>query len=775
MNKKNLHVLSNIIAAVESGGQIYSEDRDWTAYAGAGTNSSAEVTCTLGPYQAYGEEAQELVQYIRDKYLKVFRECDKDHVLEEKLDEFARHGETWVSARWNPDGKYKAVLIKLLATDAGHEASEYVFQERLKKYIARAEENGVKNVEGQMMWAEVQHLGGKSAVLRIFERFPKGAEYSCGEWLEVLKKDQADSYYKKNGVGSSKYWSRHVKCVEFIGKYADLKDGEQAEAKKETAMGNTADKIIERAAHYVGYREKNHASADMENFTADAGSGNFQKFQELAGAGNGDQWCQYFVDGIAVEVMGSIAKAKKLLCQTNSGNYMTGYTPDGSGYFKRAGRWYKTPQKGDVIYFYSSSMGRICHVGYVEKVDTANKTVYTIEGNTNSDGFTTNGGCVARHSYSYANVGGGNRVAGFGRPMYEDVNSCVTLRRGNSGDEVRTLQENLHLVGFVDCSYYTSQNFVDGDFGSGTEKSVVMLQEACGLEVDGIYGEQSDKALTDLVKKAKASSFKKTVAEFLGEASKVAKLVRDNGWKYGNAPALPSVYPACKMTSCDRFIDQVLFACGLTDVGNRNIGALEKYLLSKGAVRITDKNKIAAGDIIKFNYGHVCILGNKKGNMWERYDGGSNDRLRGSQPFIEGIDGFEAAYRLPFIDERNLLVKKGQDNANYFTGSNIDVDGIRGNQTTKCMIKCIQRAANLDWQAGLEEDGIIGPKTREALHGRYIKLNDKLKMVTAVEIICYCLGRDPKGVEYPGIFGAGLAAALGTQYLSGEDILKLVD
>ena len=503
MNKKNLHVLSNIIAAVESGGQIYSEDRDWTAYAGAGTNSSAEVTCTLGPYQAYGEEAQELVQYIWDHHRDVFRQCDPKGIVHVKL------SVSWTGTRWNPSGEQKAILIKLLATDAGHEASEYVFQERLKKYIARAEENGVKNVEGQMMWAEVQHLGGKSAVLRIFERFPKDAEYTCGEWLEVLKKDQADSYYKKNGVGSSKYWSRHVKCVEFIGKYADLRDGEQAEPKKEKAMGTTADKIIERAAHYVGYREKNHASADMENFTADAGSGNFQKFQELAGAGNGDQWCQYFVDGIAVEVMGSIAKAKKLLCQTNSGNYMTGYTPDGSGYFKRAGRWYKTPQKGDVIYFYSSSMGRICHVGYVEKVDTASKTVYTIEGNTNSDGFTTNGGCVARHSYSYANVGGTNRVAGFGRPRYSA--SFKYLSKGMLGDEVKTLQENLQLVGFVDCAYYTSQNFVDGDFGSGTEKSVVMLQEACGLEVDGIYGEQSDKALTDLVKKAKASSFKKTV------------------------------------------------------------------------------------------------------------------------------------------------------------------------------------------------------------------------------------------------------------------------
>lgn len=416
MNSKNLHVLSNIIAAVEAGGQIYSEARDWTAYAGAYTNSESEHTCTLGPYQAYGDEAQELVQYIRDKYPKVFRECDKDYVLAQKFDEFESHGESWVSARWNPNGKEKSVLIKLLATDAGHEASDYVFHERLEKYIARAEENGVKNVEGQMMWAEVQHLGGKDAVLRIFRRFPSNS-YTCDDWLAALKKDQSDSYYKKNGVGSSRYWSRHEKCVQFIRKYADLSD----EVKEEKKMGVTAEQIIERARHYIGYREKNHASADMENFTADAGDGNFQKFQPLAGEGNGDQWCQYFVDAVAVEVTGSIAKAKEFLCQTNDGNYMTGYTPTGASYFKQAKRWFTTPQVGDVVYFYSSSMGRICHVGYVEKVNTANKTIGTIEGNTNSDGFTTNGGCVARHEYSYASVGGSNRVNGFGRPLYGEI------------------------------------------------------------------------------------------------------------------------------------------------------------------------------------------------------------------------------------------------------------------------------------------------------------------------------------------------------------------
>ena len=124
MNKYNLHVLSNIIAAVESGGQIYSEDRDWTAYAGAGTNSSAEVTCTLGPYQAYGDEAQELVQYIWDHHRDVFRQCDPKGIVHVKL------SASWTGTRWNPSGEQKAILIKLLATDAGHEASEYVFQER---------------------------------------------------------------------------------------------------------------------------------------------------------------------------------------------------------------------------------------------------------------------------------------------------------------------------------------------------------------------------------------------------------------------------------------------------------------------------------------------------------------------------------------------------------------------------------------------------------------------------------------------------------------------
>ena len=217
-------------------------------------------------------------------------------------------------------------------------------------------------------------------------------------------------------------------------------------------MGVTASKVIQRAQHFIGYREKNHSWANMEDFTADAGSGNYQRFQPIAGAGNGDQWCQYFVDAIMVECAGSIAEAKRILCQTNSGNYMTGYTPDGSNYFKQAGRWHTVPEVGDVIYFYSGSMGRICHVGYVEAVDKAEKLVYTIEGNTNSDGFTTNGGCVARHSYSFAHVGGGNRVAGFGRPRYSATGNDKTSREGYT------------VFAFGDVSFRKDDKFRSDDY-----------------------------------------------------------------------------------------------------------------------------------------------------------------------------------------------------------------------------------------------------------------------------------------------------------------------
>jgi len=59
--------------------------------------------------------------------------------------------------------------------------------------------------------------------------------------------------------------------------------------------------------------------------------------------------------------------------------------------------------------------------------------------------------------------------------------ASAKLRRGSSGDSVKTLQEKLQALG-----YYTGD--IDGKFGASTETAVKAYQKAQSLKVDGIVG-----------------------------------------------------------------------------------------------------------------------------------------------------------------------------------------------------------------------------------------------------------------------------------------------
>ena len=63
--------------------------------------------------------------------------------------------------------------------------------------------------------------------------------------------------------------------------------------------GITADQFVAKAVAEIGYLEKKTRS-NLDSKSANAGANNFQKYQRDVGAGNGDQWCQYFVDAIAL-------------------------------------------------------------------------------------------------------------------------------------------------------------------------------------------------------------------------------------------------------------------------------------------------------------------------------------------------------------------------------------------------------------------------------------------------------------------------------------------
>lgn len=342
MNAENLKVLTNIIGAVETGGQIYGHRR-YEDYTPPYKNSSIEYTCTLGWAAFYGNEAEDLINRIRKNYPDQYQ----------KAADGVAFPTNWVAKKWNPNAAQKAALIRIITTDGGKATQDEKFMELMKKYIADCEATYTKDVPAVMMYCEIRHLGG-GAVNRIFKRC--NGNYSLASIMASLKADQNDKS-SSNQVGDKKFWSRHEKCVEFINDHAV----------KETD----------------GERESKDA---VKSYT-------LPEARKMA---------------------------KRLLCQEYLSE-MSGYTPEGKQCFRDAGRWTQTdPRKGDVIYFYSTSKGRVGHTGIVERVDPENMMVYTIEGNTESSNYSENGGVVARHSYSYAHVGGRNRVNGFGHPRFTD-------------------------------------------------------------------------------------------------------------------------------------------------------------------------------------------------------------------------------------------------------------------------------------------------------------------------------------------------------------------
>lgn len=112
-------------------------------------------------------------------------------------------------------------------------------------------------------------------------------------------------------------------------------------------------------------------------------------------------------------------------------------------------------------------------------------------------------------------------------------------------------------------------------------------------------------------------------------------------------------------------------------------------------------------------------------------------------------------------DIKKELVKAGQTHANNFCKAGIKADGVRGLATKKAGIKVLQTALNLEHKAGLTIDGIWGSKSDAALKGHTVRKGNKGYMVTALEILLMLKGYNPNGVECPGSFGDGCAAATG--------------
>lgn len=158
--------------------------------------------------------------------------------------------------------------------------------------------------------------------------------------------------------------------------------------------------------------------------------------------------------------------------------------------------------------------------------------------------------------------------------------SSGNLKWGSRGSEVKTLQQNLILLGYISGS-------ADGIFGAKTHAAVVSYQSKNGLAADGIAGKLTQSAISKEVNKI--NTVISTAKKYLGLA-------------YVTGGTSPSTGFDCS---------------GLTQYSHAQAGISiprVSYQQAAGGVSIS-KSKMRPGDIVCFNspVSHVGIyLGDNK-------------------------------------------------------------------------------------------------------------------------------------------------------------------
>lgn len=254
------------------------------------------------------------------------------------------------------------------------------------------------------------------------------------------------------------------------------------------------------------------------------------------------------------------------------------------------------------------------------------------------------------------------------------------LSKGDSGDDVKKLQTMLNACGY-NCGT------VDGDFGSKTEKALRAFQSDHKLAVDGLYGPKSKSALETVYKALSTTNQVTTSATtFLNAIKAVADQARSEKWTYGNSTSTPPC--ADKKISCDRLIARALYNLGYTDQPKGGIvcgKSIDEHLQKWGFTKVTDKSKIKSGAVVAVKnknqtyVNHVFVVKtyNPTTDKCDKYDTGSNERIKTVQPFnnvklIEWSDReFVCAWNVP----NNLKINNNNSNNNTQT-SNYVYNGV---------------------------------------------------------------------------------------------------
>ena len=489
MNDYNMSVLINVIGAVESGGQVYGK-RDYAAYAPPYKNSSMEHTITLGWAQNYGSEAERLVQMIYDRDRTGFLKMDDAGIANALKND-------WVAVHWNPAEDQKQALIRIIDSTVGRICQDEMFAARMRTYIAECEKAYTDDIQAVMMYCEIRHLGGYGPVKRIFDRL--GGDYGMDAIMASLVRDQKDTS-NNNQAGDFKYWTRHLKCKEFIERYS-VPEGTAEEKKEEKPM-----------AHYISN------SGSDENGRASGGAAGDQTGREW----NLRTWYNRPWSCILRHPDEKVREKIAELAEKAAKNDKIGYDQgQRDTYWQQLQKVGYDPAKITVACEADCSAGVIANVkavGYLFDIDALKKVNATYTGNMRS-GFKAAGFQVLTASkylsspdyllpgdillndahHTATNITKGSKAGGSGsssttsggtqdKSKYIVGSGTVEVKHflvGARDPQVKQIQRILNALGYKgqDGKSLT----VDGDLGTNTAYAITAFQKAKGLK-DISYG-----------------------------------------------------------------------------------------------------------------------------------------------------------------------------------------------------------------------------------------------------------------------------------------------
>ncbi len=217
------------------------------------------------------------------------------------------------------------------------------------------------------------------------------------------------------------------------------------------------EELIKIAASQLGVHEI-HGTEDNPVIV------NYARETGITGITNDEiSWCSTFVNWVCMK----------------AGFRMSG-KPDARSWLN-IGEKITSPKPGDIVVFWRESLQSWKgHVGFFMGYSSDGSKVFSLGGN--------QGDAVSIKAYDAAKVLGFRRIA-------EVVNIEIpqpVLEKDSRGDEVMKLQILLNYLGY-NCGDE------DGVFGNKTDNALRLLQANNGIQIDGVYGNQTRGIIENLL------------------------------------------------------------------------------------------------------------------------------------------------------------------------------------------------------------------------------------------------------------------------------------